>query len=52
MIDLLVSRHTVLAGALSTDPGDPAAPIPPQTTSPQVTVVFDAGQNSLANLAH
>jgi hypothetical protein len=49
MIDLPVSGHTALAVALS---ADPAAPIPPQTTSPQVAVVFDAGQNLLANLAH
>ncbi len=49
MIGLLVSRHTALAAALSTGPGDPAAPTSPQTISPRVTVVFDAGQNSLAN---
>jgi transposase len=58
MIDLLVSRHTALAAALGGgDPDDPAltattATIPPQMTPPQMTVVFDAGQNSAANLAH
>jgi transposase len=51
MIDLLVSRHTALAAALSTDP-DPALSTPTATTPPQITVVFDAGQNSLANLAY
>jgi transposase len=49
MIDLLVSRHTALVAALSTGPGDPAAPTPAQTISSRVTVAFDAGQNSLAN---
>lgn len=49
MIDLLVSRHTALTAALSTGPGDPAARTPPQTISLRVTVVFDVGQNSLAN---
>jgi transposase len=57
MIDLLVARHTALAAALTGDPDDPAATTPsvnattPQMT-PQMTVVFDAGQNSAANLAH
>jgi transposase len=54
MIDLLVARHTALAAALG---GAPASTretpqTPPQTTPPQMTVVFDAGQNSAANLAH
>jgi len=48
MIDLLVSRHNALVAARSTDP----AATPPQASPPQVTVVFDAGQNSAANLAH
>jgi len=55
MIDLLVARHTALTAALNTDPADPTASAgmtPPQTNPSQVTVVFDAGQNSLANLAH
>ena len=55
MIDLLVARHTALTAALNTDPVDPTASAgmtPPQTNPSQVTVVFDAGQNSLANLAH
>src|SRR5665648_640136 len=42
MIDLLNARHT----ALATHTG---APTPPPE---QVTVVFDAGQNSVANFAH
>jgi transposase len=55
MIDLLVARHTALGAALGGDPDDPALTTttpPPRTTPPQVTVVFDAGQNSAANLAH
>ena len=48
MIDLLVSRHTALAAARSTEP----ATTPASTTPPQMTVVFDAGQNSLPNLTH
>ncbi len=60
MIHLLLSRHTALAAALIGAPAstretlllDPAADSPPQTTPPQMTVVFDAGQNSAANLAH
>ena len=55
MIDLLVARHTALAAALpgapATTPENPENP-PVQTTPPQMTVVFDAGQNSAANLAH
>ena len=59
MIDLLVARHTALAAARTTEPGDPpttttppeAAPTettptettPSQVTPSQVTVVFDAG---------
>jgi transposase len=50
MIDLLVARHTALAAALT---GDPDATTPSvNATTPQMTVVFDAGQNSAANLAH
>ena len=53
MIDLLVARHTALAAR----GGAPAATgetpqTPPQTTPPQMTVVFDAGQNSVVNFAH
>ena len=57
MIDLLLARHTALAAALGGNPDHPAATTPsvnattPQMT-PQMTVVFDAGQNSAANLAH
>ena len=59
MIDLLVARHTALAAALNSAPAStretpqtPPQTTPPQTTPPQITVVFDAGQNSAANLAH
>ncbi|MCA1682125.1 MAG: IS1634 family transposase [Actinobacteria bacterium] len=44
LIDLLVARYRALAGA-----------VPATTTAapaPQMTVVFDAGQNSIANFAH
>src|SRR4249919_2331625 len=50
MIDLLMGRYTAVAAA--TDPAtDPAAG---QTGVPaaEMTVVFDAGQNSVANFAH
>ena len=50
MIDLLMSRYTAVATA--TDPAtDPAAG---QTGVPaaEMTVVFDAGQNSVVNFAH
>jgi transposase len=47
MIDLLVDRYTALA-AVTPHRGAPATATPP----PQMTVVFDAGQNSLANFAH
>jgi transposase len=47
MIDLLVDRYTALAAA--TPPGGATATATPP---PQMTVVFDAGQNSLANFAH
>jgi transposase len=55
MIDLLVARHTALAAALSTVPDVPdvaVATTPTATAPPPMTVVFDAGQNSAANLAH
>ncbi|MCA1681720.1 MAG: IS1634 family transposase [Actinobacteria bacterium] len=42
MIDLLVARYT----AVATGAGGTTA------TEPQMTVVFDAGQNSVANFAH
>lgn len=47
MIDLLVDRYTALAAA-TPHGGAPATATPP----PQMTVVFDAGQNSVANFAH
>ena len=52
MIDLLVARHTALAAALNAAPASTreTPQTPPQTTPPQMTVVFDAGQNSAANL--
>jgi len=43
MIDLLVTRHSALAAR--------AAPASTSTAS-QITVVFDAGQNSIDNLTH
>ena len=49
MIDLLVARHTALAAALDTEP---TGTTPPQTSPPQMTVVFDAGQNSGGNFAY
>ena len=54
MIDLLLARHTALAAALAGNPDDPAVTTPSASarTAPQMTVVFDAGQNSAANLAH
>jgi transposase len=52
MIDLLEARHTALAAALGGDPALTTTTPPLRTTPPQVTVVFDAGQNSAANLAH
>jgi transposase len=47
MIDLLVDRYTALAAA--TPHRDATATA---TSPPQMIVVFDAGQNSLANFAH
>lgn len=47
MIDLLVTRHAALA-ALAERAGTPAA----HTTAAEITVVFDAGQNSVVNFAH
>lgn len=44
MIDLLVTRHAALAERA----GTPAA----HTTAAEITVVFDAGQNSVVNFAH
>jgi transposase len=44
MIDLLVARHAALAERV----GAPAAP----DTPAQITVVFDAGQNSVVNFDH
>src|SRR5680860_1224633 len=43
MIDLLTARH----GALAAQTGQAGAP-----TTAEITVVFDAGQNSVANFAH
>lgn len=45
MIDLLVARYTAVATA---GPEGVTATVTP----PQMTVVFDAGQNSIANFAH
>jgi transposase len=46
MIDLLVARYTAVA-----TPGPEGAPATGRA-GPQITVVFDAGQNSQANFAH
>ncbi|MCA1681655.1 MAG: IS1634 family transposase [Actinobacteria bacterium] len=46
MIDLLVARYAAVATAMPEDAA--GTQIPP----PQMTVVFDAGQNSVANFAH
>ncbi|MCA1673853.1 MAG: transposase, partial [Actinobacteria bacterium] len=47
VIDLLVDRYTALAAA-APHGGATVTATPP----PQMTVVFDAGQNSVANFAH
>jgi len=47
MIDLLVDRYTALAAATPHRGATATA-----TSLPQMTVVFDAGQNSVANFAH
>jgi len=47
MIDLLMSRYTAVATAATGATADPSA-----TPAAQMTVVFDAGQNSVANFAH
>ena len=61
MIDLLMRRYTAVATASPTITASPgsaadrsATPSTPTTNQPtaQMTVVFDAGQNSLANFAH
>ena len=49
MIDLLVARHAALAERV----GAPAAPdTPAEITPAEITVVFDAGQNSVVNFDH
>jgi transposase len=45
MIDLLVVRYTAVATGVATTTAT-------ATPAPQMTVVFDAGQNSVANFAH
>lgn len=47
MIDLLMDRYTALAAAMPHRAATATA-----TPPPQMTVVFDAGQNSVANFAH
>ena len=49
MIDLLVERYTAVAAAVSTEDRSAA---PAATTAAEMTVVFDAGQNSVTNFAH
>ena len=51
MIDLLVDRYTALAAAMPHSGGQRGATAT-ATPPPQMTVVFDAGQNSVANFAH
>ena len=49
MIDLLVARHAALAERV----GAPATPdTPAEITPAEITVVFDAGQNSVVNFDH
>ncbi|MGH3922142.1 MAG: IS1634 family transposase [Pseudonocardiaceae bacterium] len=50
MINLLVDRYTAVATA-TTSTGDRSATTAAQTAA-EMTVVFDAGQNSVANFAH
>jgi transposase len=47
MIDLLMGRYTAVATAATGATADPSP-----TPAAQMTVVFDAGQNSVANFAH
>ena len=46
VIDLLMARYTAVASSV------PDTPTATATPPPQMTVVFDAGQNSQANFAH
>jgi len=48
MITTLAARHTALAAAAASGTDTEDAP---EDTAPEVTVVFDAGQNSAANFA-
>ena len=54
MIDLLMSRYTAVATAADPAAGVAAGVAADQTGVPaaEMTVVFDAGQNSVANFAH
>ena len=54
MIDLLISRYTAVATATDPAAGVAAGVAADQTGVPaaEMTVVFDAGQNSVANFAH
>jgi transposase len=49
MIDLLMSRYTAVATAATPDTGSGSGAATPTA---EMTVVFDAGQNSVANFAH
>ncbi|MCA1670770.1 MAG: IS1634 family transposase [Actinobacteria bacterium] len=51
MIDLLTGRYTAVATAASPD-SDADADTATATPAAEMTVVFDAGQNSVANFAH
>jgi hypothetical protein len=57
MIDLLMRRYTAVASTAAPDANDTATPAPTPAPAgtpagPGMTVVFDAGQNSIANFAH
>ncbi len=50
MIDLLMARYTAVANAVSDT--TTAGEAPAATPTAEMTVVFDAGQNSIANFTH
>ncbi len=52
MIDLLMSRYTAVAAASSDAAASGAAADRAGAPAAEMTVVFDAGQNSVANFAH
>jgi transposase len=52
MIDLLMRRYTAVTTQATPDTATPTAGTPAGTPAGTMTVVFDAGQNSVANFAH